>query len=609
MANIFISYNREDKDKTKALVDDMEKLGHNVWFDEELSGGQKWWAQILESIRNCDLFVFVLSVNGLDSSACSLEYEYADALGKTILPVLVGEGVSPNLLPPVLSQIQFVDYRKPDRDAILNLAKAFAALPSSKPLPNPLPTPPEVPISYLGSLGKQVESRSKLSYEEQSALLFDLKRGLLDNETKSDARTLLQKLRKRHYLFENIAEEIDELLEDTVKDTKASTHDINMQHTISKKSLNQKTENSEGYKKSFWTSVQGIVAGLVIAVGLYFTYTYFIVPSQYSYVCYDKKIEDTQGELFYKGCAIYTIDCSSAKKEHFGRYLNKADAKVAYKRCLKGKPLIVPSLKRSRKDVSQLLEDAKKYYYGRATTAKDYHKAKEYFLKAAELNSVDAYRYLGIMYLFGYSVTINKEEAKKWLQMAIDLGDVRSKELYKEYIENSTYFLSSSSIKEMSLDEQGIKISIAYPSEVRAGESFMIKATMLNQNAIARMGGLTLSFPDMISINGEGIENSFDTLNNYTPPAKLYNLITRSNMASKYVVIEGWQNGWALNKSKSFAIRFMAPSHIRNLRVNVRAVLVVGTTDNKREVSIPASSHITDQQGYYAKQFSIKIKE
>ena len=222
MANIFISYNRGDEDKTKALVKDIEELGHTVWFDQELSGGQKWWDKILESIRNCDIFVFVLSVEGLNSSACSLEYGYASELGKKILPILVGEGVSINLLPPILSQVQFVDYRKCDRDALLHLAKALTATPPTRPLPDPLPLPPEVPISYLGSLSKQIESTSKLSYEEQSALLFDLKRSLYDPESANDTRTLLEKLRKRRYLFENIAREIDKLLGSTMQTTMAT---------------------------------------------------------------------------------------------------------------------------------------------------------------------------------------------------------------------------------------------------------------------------------------------------------------------------------------------------------------------------------------------------
>src|SRR5262249_4910190 len=111
MANIFISYNRQTKAITKALVEDIEALGHTVWFDQELSGGQAWWDQILSMVRRCDLFVFVLDPAALNSVACKREYGYAADLRKPILPILVSEGVSTNLLPPSLSQIEFVDYR------------------------------------------------------------------------------------------------------------------------------------------------------------------------------------------------------------------------------------------------------------------------------------------------------------------------------------------------------------------------------------------------------------------------------------------------------------------------------------------------------------------
>jgi hypothetical protein len=43
MSKIFISYSRESEAKAKSLVDDFESLGHDVWFDRELSGGQAWW--------------------------------------------------------------------------------------------------------------------------------------------------------------------------------------------------------------------------------------------------------------------------------------------------------------------------------------------------------------------------------------------------------------------------------------------------------------------------------------------------------------------------------------------------------------------------------------
>lgn len=212
MGNIFISYNRRSEDITKTLINDIEAIGHTAWYDQELSGGQSWWDQILARVRDCDVFVFVLEPAALNSTACKREYGYAADLGKPILPILVSDGVSANLLPPVLSRIQFVDYRRPDRQAALRLARAFTAVPPATPLPHPLPIPPKVPTSYLGGLTEQVETTSVLSFEQQSALVVDLRRSLRDPETTDDARALLERLRKRHDLFATIAEEIDELV-------------------------------------------------------------------------------------------------------------------------------------------------------------------------------------------------------------------------------------------------------------------------------------------------------------------------------------------------------------------------------------------------------------
>lgn len=220
MANIFISYNRESEAIVRTLLDDIQTLGHTVWCDQELSGGQAWWDQILATIRDCDVFIFVLNSEALNSPACKREYGYAADLGKPILPVLVSGSVSTNLLPPALSKIQFVDYRKQDRDAAFRLARALTSAPPAKPLPDPLPTPPEAPISYLGRLSEQLETTSTLGYDEQSALVVDLKRSLRESGTSEDTRTLLERLRKRRDLYATIAEEIDEMLSST---TKAST--------------------------------------------------------------------------------------------------------------------------------------------------------------------------------------------------------------------------------------------------------------------------------------------------------------------------------------------------------------------------------------------------
>ena len=70
MPNVFISYNRQSESIVKILVGDIEALDKTVWFDQELSGGQVCWDQILKQIRDCDVFVYVLTPALLDSIAC-----------------------------------------------------------------------------------------------------------------------------------------------------------------------------------------------------------------------------------------------------------------------------------------------------------------------------------------------------------------------------------------------------------------------------------------------------------------------------------------------------------------------------------------------------------
>lgn len=212
---VFVSYCRDSEAIARQVVADLESLGHDVWIDRELSGGQAWWDQILAAIRDCGLLVFLLHPQSLASVACGRERAYALALGKAILPLQVADGISVNLLPPDLAQRQIIPYRSGDRAEVLALARAVAALPPARALPSPLPEPPEVPASYLGALALRIDSSAALSYQDQSALLVDLRKALREADSRADAEILLGRLRRRHDLFAAIAEEIDALRERT----------------------------------------------------------------------------------------------------------------------------------------------------------------------------------------------------------------------------------------------------------------------------------------------------------------------------------------------------------------------------------------------------------
>jgi len=214
MLKIFVSYSSKSKDQVASLTNDLRIAQHNVWFDHQLTGGQSWWEQLLAEIRSCDVFLFALTPQALDSLPCRLEYTYAHQLGKPILPVLLEDGVPITQLPDELQAIQFVDYRRHDAQSAFRLAGALASLPPSRPLPDPLPEAPTVPISYISKLREQIDAPS-LTFDEQASLVLRLKERLNESDTHAEAIDLLQRLRKRNDLFAKIDKEIAEMMKHT----------------------------------------------------------------------------------------------------------------------------------------------------------------------------------------------------------------------------------------------------------------------------------------------------------------------------------------------------------------------------------------------------------
>ncbi|WP_296824177.1 hypothetical protein [Sulfurovum sp.] len=163
--------------------------------------------------------------------------------------------------------------------------------------------------------------------------------------------------------------------------------------------------------------------------------------------------------------------------------------------------------------------------------------------------------------------------------------------------------------KTFQLNENGIEITLRYPAFIRAGQPFLLKAVMRNHKASARMGGLTLSFPDLRAMRIKTVQKTFDSVKSYGPQSKLYSSIIRLTIRSRYFVLEGWENQWPYDQSRSFLTKLTAPEGLDHLRINIRGVLLIGKKKrNRREVLSPRSSGRTDQQGYDVKQIIIPVK-
>ena len=207
---VFISYTRVDAARVDALVEGLRQLRYDAWLDEELTGGQAWWDTILAQIRASSAVLVALSPAALESVAVQREYEYAHAVGRPLLPVIV-DRVRLETLPSLLAPLQVVDYRQPDVNSAFALAAALANLPAPQAIPRPLPELPPIPISYLSGL-RQRSQAGTLSMDEQLALISRLKVALGRASEREAAEEVLRSLQNRNDLYEASAREIESLL-------------------------------------------------------------------------------------------------------------------------------------------------------------------------------------------------------------------------------------------------------------------------------------------------------------------------------------------------------------------------------------------------------------
>lgn len=210
--NIFVSYARPTLERVKKLVSDLQKLEYTVWYDRELSGGQKWWDEILKNIRACDIFVVALCEQSIQSMACQAERKYAKELGKTIICVKLCS-FDDKLLPKDIAEINYIDYRHRSVESYQQLSKALSLLPPSQPLPDPLPDSPAAPLSPMGAIKERIDDISTLlTPRQQGAFLTKLEPLLTKPDTREPAELLLSKLRERSEITLKNAQIIDSLL-------------------------------------------------------------------------------------------------------------------------------------------------------------------------------------------------------------------------------------------------------------------------------------------------------------------------------------------------------------------------------------------------------------
>ncbi|PJF42984.1 MAG: hypothetical protein CUN55_09395 [Phototrophicales bacterium] len=207
---IFVTYSHEDRVVVDLLIQDICQLGHTVWYDQQLTAGHVWWDEVLQQIISAELIIAAISPAWLRTHSCQLELSYAYELNKRILPIMIAP-LDYEILPEILQRLTVIPYIHQQNPMVI--AKAIQNLPPERPLPNPLPPPPEAPLSELGRLQQQVRA-PHLTFEVQKSLVNHIRWHLYSQDLKEvhQARRLLHELGQRGDIAVIVKQYIEDIL-------------------------------------------------------------------------------------------------------------------------------------------------------------------------------------------------------------------------------------------------------------------------------------------------------------------------------------------------------------------------------------------------------------
>ena len=146
-ATTFISYSRQNSAFVRRLYNDLMAAGVRPWLDRyDIPPGAIWDDAIQRGLNACSHVLIVLSKPAIESRNVHAEWNYADSLGKTLIPLIV-EKLEPRSIPFRLHGPNWVDFTAQDYptalEGLLTVLPVTAA-------PNPDAAPePAAPVEVL----------------------------------------------------------------------------------------------------------------------------------------------------------------------------------------------------------------------------------------------------------------------------------------------------------------------------------------------------------------------------------------------------------------------------------------------------------------------------
>ena len=130
IAEVFISYASQDRERIIDLVKRLDDAGVSVWIDQmSIEGATMWSQEIVAAIRNCKVLILAISENSADSENVVKEVALASEGRKRILPVYLASAEIPESMAYQLAGIQRVEFFEGTEEAGLqSMIRALAKL-------------------------------------------------------------------------------------------------------------------------------------------------------------------------------------------------------------------------------------------------------------------------------------------------------------------------------------------------------------------------------------------------------------------------------------------------------------------------------------------------
>lgn len=84
---IFVSYAHLDHEKVFARIKDFHDRGYRIWYDEGIAPGNEWTAEIAAALKDCALFVVMITPNSVASGNCKNEINFAISRKKPFIAI------------------------------------------------------------------------------------------------------------------------------------------------------------------------------------------------------------------------------------------------------------------------------------------------------------------------------------------------------------------------------------------------------------------------------------------------------------------------------------------------------------------------------------------